>query len=1034
MNKNQWVFAPLISSIMVGIASSLALHAARPPTPPKESTAKLPGDILNGFYSNAANRPLIDTPEESPSSSADYFKSSQEKGQKKVGFSPWTQYHRALNTNGKDSDSEGSIRRLPPSRDCKSSKSILKPNLSNSSSLECNDDMLAFDNSNFSAMLRSTTQHLASASRASRLDGYSALLACLGAYEDIPQEKDLSEKVVEITGYIRRDVAAKTEEDGVQDIQLATPALKLLTVFLCTPTLVVMLPEEFCSFIIERSVSSIDDGKSPKILVSHFMHLIGKQKFTNKIVTPDRVNRLLSALDGVTNRIKGNRVVGHRLMIYQRLLAQAKPTMISRVGSWIDHLIAGMLSTIRDIRARAIAFGIEASLQLGTVSSVSQACTDVFNRESPEGKKVIDFLCSRLNEMAISKEDGVHVPQIWSVVILFFRSRRRQLEYWEHLKAWLVIIQRCFNSSEAQVKFQANIAWSRLIFAIDLDISTTNSMAKMLRQPIMTQLERKSNDKSSKHAKQIAWSSYCTILYYAFRPSATHDQLDLYWDLYVSQIVSSCFTSTRADAGHACEILAALLSGNGKPTMWDQNRANLSGPMKPSELPCLDPKWIRLRTATVLQLFDKLLDLADWQPANDEEAPVISTWRAFVAALGNASSKEVKVSRESLTAVACIITELNFFLERNASNDVKDQDYQLRDSPCTTTTSDLYFKINYLIQEAVANIGPLPFLERRIIQTSQNSFEATETPSSRTSNSSRNHGTLHSPAMHLLKVLLLHIPDGDTTTNHIAAVKFVISIPLQSTTSRQARLSILRSLGQLLSTESTLNLPAKYIFWQLLAEATASALRSQQQTDSHSASSQHPGQDYRNAVKILELGIQQQSLQSSGSWIALLECIIKALSEEIGDQAIMNMVTEPLAGLICKEVRRKLDDRILDISIAVLRFMNWPQSRQLVERAQKRLWGMVHLPHKSNLSDTFDNLCSMIGTLLGEAYPSLGEISYQLMSFLISALTECLQSSPSSLGVDVVVRIQQGLSLWIEDASGVLDSSRPESHGLSVEV
>ncbi|KAL9635150.1 MAG: hypothetical protein Q9164_003648 [Protoblastenia rupestris] len=656
---------------MVDIARPLAPFLRRPPTPPKERTSKLSED--NGFQNGLIIHHSLDTPDESPSSSIEYFKTTSERARKKVGFSGWTQFHRPPSNTNKSYDSDD-LRSLPPSRDCKSSKSILKPS-ADYAALDGINALLTFDNSNLPAMLRSAIQHLSSDSRSSHLDAYGSLLACLSTYEDVPNAGDLAGGVAEITGHIRRDVSTRTLGDGSMDIQLATQALKLVTVFLCTPSLAVNIPDDFRSFIVEQSFGCLENENVPKILVSHYMHLLERQKFGPKIMTAERAKRLLLALDSITTRVKGNRIIGHRLMIYQRLLSQAKSVMAFEVERWIDHLVAGLLSTIKDIRARAIPFGIEAGLQLGAMQIVSKACLDVFNRKSPEGEKVVDRLCSRLTEMMGPKDEAVHVAQIWSVAILFLRSHQEQIERWEHLRAWLIIIQRCFNHGDAQVKFQAYLAWNRFMFAINIGTTTAESVANMLKQPLVTQLERNRNDKfneKSKLPKQIARSSYCTLLYYALRPSATHAQLDQYWDLYVVDMIPKSFALDNHDINHACDILSALLSNGGQYRIWDQNRANLNGPVKPEELPSLDSKWVRSRVGKIMQVFDKLFSLADWQLDSDREAPLILSWRSFMSALGQASSKEIKVSTDTADAVAQILNQV-----KRCSNQSVDQR-----SPC----------------------------------------------------------------------------------------------------------------------------------------------------------------------------------------------------------------------------------------------------------------------------------------------------------------------------------------------------------------
>ena len=1003
---------------MASFAPGLASIAARPPTPPKEKFAKT--SPSNGFGTSSVGHIPLDTPEESPSSSAECSKGSTGKAQKKVGFTLLgTQYHR-FSVGGHDSDSDGQVRQLPRSRDCKSSKSILKACTDNAGDPSSNE-LLAFDNTSLPAMLRSTSQHLAAASRSSRLDAYSTLLASLSAYDEVPDAQELGEKVAEITGYVRRDVMANNEEDGNLDIQLATQALKLVTIFLCTPGFAAMFPEDFCSFILERAILSLEDQGSPKILVAHYLHLLEKQKFSSKYMTTDRVNRIITALDAVTVWVKGNRVVGHRLMIYQRLLGQAKLLMVSRVTSWVDHLVSGMLSTIKDIRARAISFGLDASLQLGTTSSVSQACVEVFNRVSADGTNVVSFVSSRLIEMANSKEDGSHVPQIWSIVIIFLRSRRRQLEGWEHLKAWLIVIQRCFNSGDGQTKLQANIAWNRLIFAINLDTSTSNSMAKMLRQPIVSQLERRSSDKNSKMAKQIARSSYCTLLYYALRPTATHAQLDQYWDLYVYQILPGCFTASKNDINHACDILSALFSGKGKPKMWDDNKTN-DGPVNPEDLPCLDPKWIRLRAVRIVEVFDQLFDIADWQFAKEGDAPIVQAWRNFALALGNAGGKEVKVSTDAMIAVAHIINGVKRLLGRSNSRSARERNALPTDISSKADQSETYEKIRILINEAVAKIGNIPFLERRLIRTSQDSFEAADTPSSR---SSRDSGSLDSAVAHLLNMLLKNVQPMSIGSSYIDTLKTVLNISLQSAMSRRTQLGVLFNLRSLLTSDGVHHKEASIMFWRVLAEGTSSALKQPQQNETHNDSPQYPGHEFREAVKILELGIQLRSSDNGKTWHQLHTNIVDALRKDVCYEAIGLVITEPLAGFISKH-DNMCDDFILGATASMLETVQWPQAPRLMERAHRRLWGVTSVAPKVTSLDPFENLYSMVRTLLSNSYASIETLPSATLVRFLSATTKMLVSCPPEYIGTVLSSMQTGLAPWIEDAKGIL-SLRPSS-------
>lgn len=996
---------------MVDFHPRLASLATRPPTPPREknqNTTKLPRD--KDHFVNIARDILLDTPEESPSSSAEYFAGSLEKPSKRVGFSPWTKYHKPLGNGNQNLGWENQIRVLPPSRDCKSSKSILKPPIEPLHSVSMGELPALDQNSSLSIMLESAMRHLASHSRNSRIDAYTALLGCLSAYDDVPDVHELIENLPELARFFRRDILATNEETGSLDMHLVAQAVKLLTFFLATPGIAEFLPDDFCAFVIDQSIASLEDPRVPKIVITHYMLLLAKQRFAPKHTSPDRMNKLITALHGVANVVKGNRVVGQRLMIYRRLLTQAKPLMIARVGDWIDHLITGMLSTIKDIRSWALYFGLEASLCLGTTKSVSQAYVDMFNRVSPDGKKVVNCLASRLTEMANSKDDGFHVPQIWAIVILFLRSRRNQLESWEHLKLWLLIIQKCFNSSDSQMKFQANVAWNRLIFSVNLNPSTSLAMVKMLRQPIASQLDRKSNQKVSKNSKRVARSSYCTLLYYAFRPSTTHAQLDQYWDEYISQMPPCERGTSSPDIDSTCEILAALFSSS-QPRVWDENRANVNDPVRPDELPCVDPKWVRSRSATVLKVFENLLSLADWQPRKNQEAPIILAWRSLTTALGEASNKEVKVSMETMTAVAHLVNAIKRF---------RHQGLKHQDAAEAQDISKFIDQFELLIQEAVTKIGNIPFTERRLMQSSQDSFEAAETPSSR---SIRPQGPLSSPVSSLLAILVSSVVDDRISDNYTPAVERLVQLALRSATSRRTQLGVLRDLLYPILLEGSTISKAKFLLWQIIAKAAGLALRSTKVNEKHGDSPQHVGHEYRDAAKILEVAVRQHVMKASTEWQDLGTNLAHEINQEIGHEAVTLIIVEPLAAAIHQSNTPECYDFYLSSAVFLLRNTRWPQSRQAMERARKLLWGVDSIPQKQASLDPFDHIYSMTNVMLKTSYSRLKKTAPGVMMDLVSAVTSFISSCPLSLKGMVLRQLQRGLAIWIEDPEGLLHNS-----------
>ena len=982
-----------------------SIHA-RPPTPPKESKKDI-GYSRNSF--DIVPNQLLDTPNDSPSSSAESLLDSSNRSSRRVEFSPWTNYHRPHTLN--KSGLKDSVRHLPPSKDCKSSRSILKLSITTDTSLSAAlTDLPAPDN--FPAMLEIVVQQLAS--HQSRLNAYQTLLGCLAAHNDTPELQALREKMPLLVQFISQDLSG--DGNDAIDTRIASQALKLLMTFLWTPEIAQELPEEFCSFVLERAISNLEDPATPKMLVNHYMQLLAKQKFPPKVLGAERTQRLLTVLDLVTNNVKGNGVVAQRLMIYQRLLTQARPLMVSRAKDWIDHLFSGMLSNMKEIRVRAIMFGVDAGLILGTTNTVSQACANIFNRQPPEGKKFLDFVNSRLNTMLTEKEDRAHVPQIWSVVILFLRGRRRQIERWEHLKTWLVIIQRCFNSSDAHTKFQANIAWNRLVFAVNTDTSTPSSMVSMLRQPIVSQLDRKASDKHTKSAKHIAQSSYCNLLYYALRPAATHAQLDQFWEQYVTKVLPDVFFSNQSDIEYACQILTALFGGF-QPKPWDENRANLVGLIKPEELSRLDPKWIRSNVSNILALIEKVFLADEWHVEKGGEAKIVQMWRSFAKALGDAANKEVKVSTHTITVVAEVLSTMTRFWDIQSTGE--------------RTRSDAPRNFMLVVDATITGIGPIPFSEKRLVRISNEEYQVFGTPSSRTT---RSQGSPESAMGHLLSLLVNSVGNAEVAENIEASIKELMHLTLRTATSRRSRLKGLRDLLRLFPKEASSPSSAGCLVWKLTAEATLQALDPTEFPELSSSGSPDSGHEYKDAVKILEVGVCQRSTSIFSAWQALQTRLALTIRQEVGDAGNIILLIDPISNVICQRQEDNGDALTLCCANAIMDDVSWP-TKHMIGQARQRLWGLGAAPQKATSFDPLEHFYSMVDRVLSSTYDiSEHEASFHMVPDLISKVASIMSLCPISSKAVMLKQIQRGLAVWIKDAKVRIGQAKsgPDSLKLSV--
>ncbi|KAL8993399.1 MAG: hypothetical protein Q9169_006377 [Polycauliona sp. 2 TL-2023] len=948
--------------------ANVAHASPRPPTPPKEN-APDPASIhtLQSYQETPSQHVLVHTPNESPTSSSDYIAGSARKSLKRVSF--------------KDSKDVLDVKPRPSPLATKSEatiKSCLKqtPRVHQIKSvvLDPKVDATIDPKKGFIVILEEVTRQLNKASRDVRLDTYKAVQGYLGAHDNLPRKDILRDPLRGFLDCLGRDIVAKQPTTAKFDIELVTNVQKILNMVVCTQDLVDTMSEDFCDFVAEEALSSLEHQETPKVMVDHYMRLLARQKFPERTFSPSRINRILNSLNGLEERLKGNRVVGFKVMIYQRLLIQARSLMIGRAGQWLEFLVACLSSSIKEIRAHAIAFGTEAALALGETVTVSQGCLELLNREHPSGEKVVDSLGSRLLELLKDTDGATHVPQIWSIIVLFLRGRPHQIERWEHLTDWLGIMQQSFNSSDAKVKRQANIAWNRLVAAISLDTSTELSMLKMLRQPIATQLERKSNDKHLKTAKQVARSSYCNLLYYAFRPQPPQESLDLYWkrlDLYwenfVTPMLSPRASLTKSDHEFACQVLAAVFSSQ-EPRAWDPSRAHQTSLLiKPEELPCLDPRWVRLRATRIIGMIEKFLLHTDCPSLEDfQKSRLFIAWQSFTKALGEACSKDVhKVYMETMAAFAQITSMLNRYWHQKGSTT---EAFLARLEVCSA-----------LINETVATVGFRPFIEKRLLRdTSGVAFEAAETPSSR---SSVSHRYLNTPVMYILEFLVNNSHGTETSASYERAIQALLTIALHAASGRQRRLTTVGHLATDVLQRPYVTIPSRLVYWVCLVNETEAALSLPRTKTPASDSPQHPGQDYRQCILLLELGLQETNSDIYPAWKSLGDAVVKDIENEVGQAGIVLAYTEPLARVL-NQGTRSSSGAFLRYGSYLVDQARWPVSRKELERARKQLWGPEQSTSKEASLDPFDHLYALMKRLWETVLDALRSIAKPDSDFL----------------------------------------------------
>jgi type II secretory pathway component PulJ len=559
-----------------------------------------------------------------------------------------------------------------------------------------------------SEMIDSIVNQLAQDDRSISLDAYQTLSSVIREYDEIPEEVALKAKINTILKYIKRDLLrqVKPDEPQIADTNLITQALKVLVIVVWNREYSSLLSDEYRSFLLDRSIQVVAEHSAPKSVLIHYLHLVATQDFRQGLITSNnRIPRLLEALKALTDHVKGNGIVSERLLVYQKLLDQARAVMKAKAYLWVEELLTGMTSSLKDVRTKAMTLGTKACSAFPTSSPISIVVRSVLEKELDNERTISSAMCRRLEKMLVSKDEMSQVPQIWAIVILLSNGHDTRIEDWPELKDWLKVIQKCFNCSDSAVRQQANMAWNRLVYIVRPHEASSHLTA-MLAKPLSAQLERQGIEKPVKVSRATAVSSYCNLLYYAFRPAATHKQYTQVWNEYIVKVMRSSFfvkestTSVKltANCDLACRVLIALLWNSNRTTkVWNENRALENTPIEPEELPTIDCKWVRARCTAIVNIFQVLLRYSSWGGSGQSDRAYIAVaWAHFLKALREASSKEIKPSQETKQAVATVIKLLGDLWtgSRTKSKDDQDQDDLLSDA-----------QVRQMIRSAVYELG-----------------------------------------------------------------------------------------------------------------------------------------------------------------------------------------------------------------------------------------------------------------------------------------------------------------------------------------
>lgn len=992
--------------------------------------------------------------------------------QKKVEFSAQPDFKEApvypeANGNGHShTHTTPPIVVLPPSSSAsRPTKSILKAT--------AYEAVLPSSPTNISDMLASTVQQLAGADRDSKLDAYMMLARALKASDNLPDRIALQSKMSLFTQFIQRDITSAKTPEGALDSTLVIAALDLLNTFLRFSAIASTLSNDFGVFIIDHCIRSFEVSTVSRDVLRTLMRVVALQSFTAKVMTSDRVGRLVSALHNMDEQYESKNTIVMRSIIYRTLVKQNKMLMTVHLD-WMPDLLSDMVSTVSHIREAAISLGLEASFALGRERPTSQRVAELL-QATVNDERYLDYYADRLQSMTKNKAEASSVPQVWSVVTLFLRT----LEKWDFLMKWLHILQACFNSSDYRTKEEANYAWSRFTYALLRNNRTlSKKMTVVLNQALVSQLRRRGSGKQADDFRKVVIGCVCNLFYYAMRDAS---QLDNIWDNVVKPVVlqllelSSAEESTRekrkANLTSACAILTGLIDCSTiRP--WKEDHIAKSPIVSPEDLPAVDAKWIRRNADRVFALVGPILERNFLELATPRSATQI-LWQSVVGAVSAAAAKEIKVSPETAAFVGHSLS----LLLKVWTNGVPSSTSSSNSSSITSSTSSVndtdnnnnnntFATTRYLaaarefLLTMVDSLGSLPFTEKQLSKDERNAFVPVATPSQR---AGKGHSVSRTPLRHLFSILS-SLPPGVQDDDDFADFVESVFAPFFSAKSGKGRRTLAYEMLQMAPMDAL----CPYGPWQVVASRIASSMAppssaggsvgngsgSNGTKGSHgdsmgnnyhyyqmslspsagSANVTPAGHEYREVVRVLERGLRSTPKLPWARWQALFCTICDRVREDAGEAGLAMCVLDPLAKTIM-ELRSQpsaapLSPTASRAVVELLSLATHPRDCQAVDAAKRRLWGSaIAASGPMAPFDPFDHFYRLVNSSLLQSYKAYDANNTnnadnaepdEMVTTLIKELAGFFGRSNEQISVKALAAVQDGLAVWVQDLQGKL--------------
>jgi hypothetical protein len=491
---------------------------------------------------------------------------------------------------------------------------------------------------------------------------------------------------------------------------------------------------------------------------------------------------------------------------------------------------------------------------------------------------------------------------------------------------------------------------------------------------------------------QLALASYHNLLYYAFRPSPSHQYLDLVWEEYISIPATGVFATSSALSDSMSRVIANLLSAS-QAKVWAETRINDSSKIEAEELPSVDQRWVRSRAASIVRAFESILKSSVWHEESVERSNVAIAWSSLCNALALASNKEITPSGESMHAVASVLGLLKRLWSAGppSLNAIGDN--------CSEVFLE---RFRFLSITIIGSLGGINFAEKLLVKTMEEIFEIGNAPFQQDTAPGT---TPDSPILHLLRAISSNSPSITPTSSYIELVRSAIEAACKTKISRGSRLELLQQCANLTGPHvhpSSSSSRLSDVVWQISAKVAADALQSFPIESSRERDGS-VSRDYENVTKILADVAHIPTAYPE--WAYLLESFVRVVRTEKGNHSLAPLIVEPISESLASLA---VFETYLPVTVMLSHSMSIP----FMQDKSLGIDGISHqvispfLPHK---------LIELVKNTLQSAYDSFDPSEIHRLPRFLESLTSFLGSGNSSFRAQALESLQSPLALWIKD-------------------